>query len=255
MSDGASAATSTGAERSPPGSGRSAGIRGKLRAIGVALGLLLAGLAGSVVLGVVFTVPLVLFGGPLSDSVTFLVLAAVGQVGFLAVGGTYVRRAGGVPVRRPTRRDLAYAGGGLLAALVLVLAVSVVATVAGVAPSGSVFDDPIARDPTVALGLAALSIVLVAPAEELLFRGAIQGRLRRAFGPAGAIGGASLLFGSIHVVNFTGSAAGALVGAGVVTVGGAVFGVVYERTGNLLVPIASHAAYNTTLLVLAFLAA
>jgi membrane protease YdiL (CAAX protease family) len=231
-----------------------AGSRDRIRAVGVAVGLLIAGVVVSVVFGVVFTVPLLLFGGELSDSATFLAFAAVGQLGFLAVGGAYVRRAGGVTVRPPTRRDLAYAGGGLVAALVLVLGISVAAAAAGVAPGGSVFDDPIARDPTLALGLAVLSIVLVAPAEELLFRGAIQGRLRRAVGPARAIAGASLIFGAIHLVNFTGSVVGTLVGAGVVAVGGAVFGVVYERTGNLVVPILAHGAYNTTLLVAAFLA-
>ena len=231
------------------------GVRGKLRAVGVALGLLLAGLVVSLVLGVVFTVPLVVFGGNLPGSVTFLAFVAVGQIAFLVVGGAYVRRMGGVTVRRPTRGDLAFAAGGLAATLVLVLGIGAVATAAGVAPTGSVFEEPIAEEPTVALGLAALSIVLVAPAEELLFRGAIQGRLRRAFGPAGAIAGASLLFGSIHLANFTGSVVGAAVGAGIVTVGGAVFGIVYERTGNLLVPIVAHAAYNATLLIVAFIAA
>jgi hypothetical protein len=231
------------------------GVRGKLRAVGVSFGLLVAGLALSVGLGVAFTVPLILFGGDLTGSGTFLALAAVGQLAFLVVGGAYVRRTGGVTVRRPTRRDLAYAGGGLLAALVLVVAISAVAAAAGVAPGGSVFDEPIARDPTVALGLAVLSIVLVAPAEELLFRGAIQGRLRRAFGPVGAVAGASLLFGSVHLVNFTGAVVGAVVGAGIVTVGGAVFGAIHERTDNLLVPIVAHGAYNSVLLVVAFLAA
>lgn len=233
----------------------SVGIRGRARAIGVSVGLLLAGLAVSIVFGVAFTIPLVLFGGEVSDSATFLAFAAVGQLAFLAVGGAYVRRTGGVTLRWPTRRDLAYAVGGLLAALVLVIGISIAASAAGVAPSGSVFDDPIAQDPTVALGLAALSIVLVAPAEELLFRGAIQGRLRRAFGPAGAIAGASLIFGAIHFANFTGSVVDVMVGVGVITVGGAVFGIIYERTRNLVVPIIAHGAYNTTLLVAAFLAA
>lgn len=253
MSD--SPSTSAGAVPSGGNTDSPVGVRGKLRAVSVGVGLLLAGLVVSVVFGVVFTVPLVLFGGDLSGSLTFLALAAVGQLAFLAVGGAYVRRVGGVRVRRPTRRDLGYAGSGLLAALVLVFGISLAAATAGVAPGGSVFEDPIAQDPTVALGLAALSIVLVAPAEELLFRGAIQGRLRRAFGPVGAISGASLIFGSIHFINFTGSVVGAVVGAGVVTVGGAVFGLIYERTDNLLVPIIAHGAYNTVLLVGAFLAA
>jgi hypothetical protein len=230
-------------------------VGGKLRAVGVAVGLLIAGLLVSVTFGLVFTVPLVLFGQGLPASVTFLAFAAVGQFAFLVVGGAYVSRAGGVSVRWPTRRDLQYTAGGLLAALGLVFAISALVTAAGVAPGGSVFDDPIARDPTVALGLAALSIVLVAPAEELLFRGAIQGRLRRSFGPAGAVAGSSLIFGSIHLVNFIGSVTGAVVGAGIVTAGGAVLGTVYERTENLVVPIAVHGAYNAVLLVGAFLAA
>lgn len=149
---------------------------------------------------------------------------------------------------------ITYAGGGLFAALVLVFSISVVAAAAGVAPGESVFDDPIAADPTVALWLAVLSVVLVAPAEELLFRGAIQGRLRRAFGPVGAIAGASLLFGSIHFVNFTGSIVAAVVGVGVVTIGGVIFGLIYERTSHLVVPILAHGAYNSVLLTGAFLA-
>lgn len=231
------------------------GLRDKLLAIAVAVGLLVSGLVGSIAFGIVFTVPLLLFGSDLGSSTTFLAFAAIGQLAFLVVGGAYVRRLGDVTIHWPTRRDLVYAVGGVFTALVLVITISAAAAAAGVGPGGSVFDDPIANDPTVALGLAALSIVLVAPAEELLFRGAIQGRLRRAFGAAGAIAGASLIFGSIHFLNFTGSVVGAVVGAGVVTVGGAVFGTIYERTGNLLVPILAHGAYNTVLLVATFLLA
>lgn len=253
MSDGST--PSRDQVRTDESSDTPAGARAKLRAVAVAVGLLVAGLVVSIVFGVVFTVPLLLFGSDLTGSFEFLALAAAGQIGFLAVGVAYVRRAGGVTVRWPTPRDLAYTGGGLLAALGLVLGLSVVAAAAGVAPESSVFDDPIAQDPTLALGLAALSILLVAPAEELLFRGAIQGRLRRSFGPVAAIAGASLIFGSIHVVNFGGSVLGALVGVATITVGGAVFGTVYERTRNLVVPVLAHGAYNTVLLVVTFLAA
>lgn len=44
--------------------------------------------------------------------------------------------------------------------------------------------------------------MLIAPAEELFFRGAIQGNLRAAFGPAVAIGATGLLFGLVHVSNY-----------------------------------------------------
>lgn len=231
------------------------GGRGKLRAILVAVGLLVAALAVSLVVGVAVTVPLILFGAEFDSPVTFLGLAAVGQLAFLLVGGLYVRRAGGVRVTWPSPREWGVAVGGFLAALVLAITLGVLASAAGVAPTESVFDGPIARNPALALGLAALSILLVAPAEELLFRGALQGRLRRAFGPVGAVATASLLFGALHVANYPGALTGALVGAGIVTVGGSVFGTVYEYTGNLAVPIVSHATYNTVLLVAAFLAA
>jgi hypothetical protein len=227
--------------------------RGRLRAVGVSVGLLVAGLAVSLVFGVAFTVPLLILGTDVGGSAAFLGFVAVGQLAFLVVGYAYVRRRGGVPVRRPSRRDAVYAVGGTVGALVAVTVLSVVVATLGVAPTGSVFDEPITNDPAVALGLAALSILLVAPAEELLFRGAIQGRLRASFGPRGAVVGSSLVFGSVHVANYTGSVVGALVGVAIVTVGGLVFGTIYERTGNLLVPILAHGAYNAVLLVVTYL--
>lgn len=224
-----------------------------VRALGAALGLLVAGLAVSVGFGIVFTVPLVLFGANLDSPLTFLAFAAVGQLAFLLVGYAYVRRHGGVPIRRPTWREVWYMAVGLVVTLSAAVGLSVLFAALGVAPEGSVFEDPITRDPRVALGLAALSIVLVAPAEELLFRGAIQGRLRRSFGPVTAVVLSSLVFGSIHLLNFTGSLVGAFAGVAVVTVGGLVFGTLYEWTRNLLVPIVVHGSYNAVLLTIAFL--
>lgn len=226
----------------------------RLRAVGVALALLVGGLLISVVFGIVFTVPLILFGTNIESPTAFLALAAVGQVAFLLVGYAYARSRGGVSIRWPTRRDVRYAVAGLVGALVAAVVLSVVVTTLGVAPEGSVFDDPIMADPRVALGLAALSVVLVAPAEELLFRGAIQGRLRESFRPGMAVGLASLIFGSTHLLNYTGSVVGALGGVAIVTVGGVIFGTIYERTGNLLVPIVAHGGYNAVLLIGTYLA-
>jgi len=105
-----------------------------------------------------------------------------------------------------------------------------------------------AVDPTFLLAMAVLSVVLIAPAEELLFRGAVQGRLRERFGAVPAVAGASLLFGSMHLVNFTGALAPTVATILLLAVVGAVYGAVYERTGNLVVPIAVHATYNVVLL-------
>ncbi|WP_254273120.1 CPBP family intramembrane glutamic endopeptidase [Haloarcula marina] len=224
-----------------------------VRALGTVLGLLVAGLAVSIGFGAVFTVPLVLSGATLDSPLTFLAFAAVGQLAFLVVGYAYLRRHGGVPIRWPTRGEVRYMGVGLVVTLAAAVGLSALFAALGVAPEGSVFEDPITQDPRVALGLAALSLVLVAPAEELLFRGAIQGRLRRSFGPVASVALSSLVFGSIHLLNFTGSLVGAFAGVAVVTVGGLVFGTLYEWTRNLLVPIVVHGSYNAVLLTIAFL--
>lgn len=183
----------------------------------------------------------------------FLALTAAGQVGFLAVAYAYHRRHPelGISATVPTGRDLGVAALGTTLALVVATGLSVAVNALDLAP-GSVIDDAGSVDPSVFLGLAVLSVLLVAPVEEYLFRGVVQGRLRRAFGPVGAVAGSSLLFGSVHLANYTGSFAAVLAGALLVAATGTVLGAVYEYTGNLAVPVAIHALYNASLLLLAY---
>lgn len=226
---------------------------GAVRAVLVAVGLTVTGIIVSLVGGVAFIVPLILLEVDVQSTGPFLALTAVGQVGFLAVGYLYARYSGlVVHVSRPSLREVAVALGGVVAALVVVTAASAVFAALGLVP-GSVIGDAAFEDPTLLLGLAALSILLVAPAEEFLYRGVVQGRLRWSFGPVGAVVASSLLFGSVHLGNYTGDAAAVVSGAVVIACGGLVFGTLYERTRNLAVPIFAHAVYNTLLLVVAFL--
>jgi membrane protease YdiL (CAAX protease family) len=227
---------------------------GTVRALLVAVGLTVAGILVSLVGGVAFILPLLVLEVDVRSTGPFLFLTAVGQVGFLAVGYAYVRYSGlRVHVSRPTVREVGLALLGVLAAIVVVSVVSAVFAALGLVP-GSVIGDAALEDPTLLLGLAVLSILLVAPAEEFLYRGVVQGRLRWSFGSVGAVVASSLLFGSIHLGNYTGNVAAVVSGAVVIACGGLVFGTLYERTRNLAVPIVAHAVYNTLLLVLAFLA-
>lgn len=226
---------------------------GTARAILVAVGLTVAGIVVSLVGGVAFIIPLIILEVDVQSTGPFLALTAVGQVGFLAVGYLYARYSGlMVHISRPSLREVAVALAGVLAALVVVTVTSGIFAVLGLVP-GSVIGDAAFEDPMLLLGLAALSIALVAPAEEFLYRGVVQGRLRWSFGPVGAVVASSLLFGSIHLGNYTGNTAAVVSGAVVIACGGLVFGTLYERTRNLAVPIVAHAVYNTLLLVLAFL--
>jgi membrane protease YdiL (CAAX protease family) len=98
-------------------------------------------------------------------------------------------------------------------------------------------------------------LVLVGPAEEFLYRGAMQGQLRTVFGPAVSIGLPAVLFGLFHVPNYV-FAGVSLTSAGmwfslfVIAASGAVFGYLFERTDNLAVPILSHPLLNVVFISL-----
>lgn len=109
------------------------------------------------------------------------------------------------------------------------------------------------RNPELLLLLVPLSVLLVGPAEELLYRGVIQGRLRRAIGPVYAIVMTSALFAPIHVFGLSGSTLGVLAMLGTVFFLSLFLGALYEYTDNLVVPALVHGLYNATQFVLAYL--
>lgn len=243
--------------------GRRPEARGRGRAVGTVLGLTALALFVGLVLGVGVVGAFLALGYDVSGvealaTPEFLVASVLATQGAMAlVGYAYVRRTGFVvPVARPSRRDAAWIAGGLVAALALALAAGAVvdALVPVESQPGSVIGDIAAVDPAVLLVIGAMSVLWVAPAEEYLFRGVVQGRLRRSFGVVAAVGLTSVLFAAIHVFNFTGALAVIVAYLGVLAVVSLVFGYAYERTGNLTVPVAIHAAYNLVLSLLSYVA-
>ncbi|WP_231187538.1 CPBP family intramembrane glutamic endopeptidase [Haladaptatus sp. DYF46] len=103
------------------------------------------------------------------------------------------------------------------------------------------------QNPTIFLLLVPLSFILIGPGEELLYRGLIQGILRKSFSPVRAIILASLLFAAIHIFSLQGQLQGKLVYLSVVFALALVLGSLYEYTDNLAVPALVHGAYNATL--------
>lgn len=101
-----------------------------------------------------------------------------------------------------------------------------------------------AGDPVVYYAvMIVVSILVVGPAEELLFRGVIQSGLRRAFGPAAAIALASVMFGLLHA-GVEGTIVETFAYMGVTVVLGAILGLLYEWTENVIVPALAHGLYN-----------
>jgi membrane protease YdiL (CAAX protease family) len=108
-------------------------------------------------------------------------------------------------------------------------------------------------NPELFLYLIPLSLLVVGPAEELVFRGVVQGLMRRSFGVLPGVVLASLLFGLGHVFALSSGDAWTMV----FLTGslGLILGVLYEYTETILVPALAHGAWNATLFLIQYLSA
>lgn len=235
------------------------GDRPQARNAAIAIGL---GALGIVILLLVSTV-IGLIGTALGLSLTaaLIVGSILGQyVGFLGLSVTYFRRRGFtrdhltsyLGVRWPTLRELGIVVGGYLAILALSLVIGLfveflgLETAQGAERQVSGIEDP---SPLLAVGALALMFLVVGPCEEVLYRGVVQGRLREHFDAVPAILIASVVFACAHVIALAGSVVGAIVTIGILFVTATVLGVVYEYTGNIVVPTLLHAMHNSILIL------
>ncbi|MFB6093205.1 MAG: lysostaphin resistance A-like protein [Haloquadratum sp.] len=217
-----------------------------LRAFGsaflvVALVVLVASIAVS--LGM----PLLDAAGIARESALGLALRSAFQfVGFGVAGVGYLLATGQtdlLSIRFPTRRDLVWLALGLFGLLALYGGITVVLDALGIEGADSAIVAQGTDQPVYFLYLVPVTVLLVGPAEELIFRGIVQGLFRRAYGPAFAIAAASAVFAAIHVTSYSGD--GLLATLATVLVLGATLGTVYERSGNLAVPAVVHGLFNT----------
>ena len=170
----------------------------------------------------------------------------VAGVGYLIVTG----RTDLVGVRVPTRSDLTWLGGGLVGLVGLYVAVTAVFGALGISGADSAIVAQGADQPVYFLYLVPVTILLVGPTEELIFRGILQGLFREPYGSAVAVAAASAVFAAVHVFSYTGD--GLLATLSVVLLLGGMLGVLYEKSGNLVVPAAVHGLFNTIQFVAAY---
>jgi membrane protease YdiL (CAAX protease family) len=90
--------------------------------------------------------------------------------------------------------------------------------------------------------------LVVGPSEEFLFRGIVQSRLRERLSAIPAVAIAGSIFAVVHVIALAGSPSAVAVTVTGLLVPGLVLGVVYEYTGNLVVPWLIHSIHNSLLL-------
>lgn len=164
-----------------------------------------------------------------------------------------------VKLKLPDLKGVATIVVGPIAVFVLVAILSVIVGQVGIEPAEhqlAGLEDEV--DPAFFLYMIPVSILIIGPMEELLYRGVIQTRLREAFGPAEAIALASLIFILVHVPVYALGAAGsveALVASlGILFVGSLAFGAIYEWTKNLPVVALVHGLYNSIQFLLLYVA-
>lgn len=169
-------------------------------------------------------------------------------VGFFAVIAAYVISQDERPLidyRRPTLRDVGFVVVGLVGILVASRVVEAVVAAFGVESAQNQVVQQGTQNPELFLLMIPITILFVGPAEELLFRGVVQGLFRRAYGALPGIVAASALFGLVHYVALVGD--GKLTYVAVAVVLGLVLGVLYELSENVVVPAVVHGLFNATI--------
>ena len=225
------------------------------RAVGTAVAL---GVGGILLFGAV-TVLVGLVGGRLglATAVLFVASVIIGQyLGFVGLGLYYFRARGlswrGIRsylgVRPPTLRDLAAVVAGYVAIIVGILALLILAVRFLPAPAENQGAEFAANNPEIIPPLVVVMFLVVGPAEEFLFRGVVQNRLRERLSAIPAVAIAGSVFAVLHVVALAGSPSAVAVTVTALLVPGLVLGAVYEYTGNLVVPWMIHSIHNSMLL-------
>jgi membrane protease YdiL (CAAX protease family) len=149
----------------------------------------------------------------------------------------------------PSLRGLGWIVGGFVLLYGLNLGVTVVFSALDVEIATNQVVQDGNQDPVRFLYMIPVTLLFVAPAEELLFRGTVQGLFRRAYGVVPGVLLASFLFGFGHWLALVGTGGGKLAYVVVAALLGLVLGTLYELTENLTIPIAAHGLYNTLLFV------
>ena len=242
-------------------------LQKRISDLGTAVGLAAAGMA----LGFV---ALIFIGGAVRASgvmlpqsftiiISLLALQGVGLVGTaLFYLSTTDKDLSYTKLRKPSLRQVGIGLGSVFAMLAAVVVISVVLQALGQSAAEHGTIEQIEQNPSLALYMVPLSILVIGPCEELLFRGVIQTKLRESFSGAGAVGVASVIFSLIHIPAYGGDVIAEMVQQGGVTMENLqslgvtllvlftlalILGYAYERTGNLTVPMITHGFYNAFL--------
>lgn len=226
----------------------------KLRAVGVGVGVGVTGLIAGGLLTIVGFVLLRIFVEVGDFGLLVLSLLLTQGVGMIGAALAYVTwrgvGLGYIRARLPSLTDVVWVVVAYVVAIIGVWIIGFLLTLADAPTAENSVAETASRNPEVLLLLIPGSFLLIGPGEELLFRGVVQGRIREAFGPVPGVLIASVIFAAVHVVALVGNPRAILISVGVLMIPSLILGAAYEYTGNIVVPILIHGAYNATLFAL-----
>lgn len=226
------------------GIGRTAAV-----VVGVVVSALITNLAATLVATSVV-------GTDVSRTIPFATIVTASELAFLLVGVGYLRFRSSfhLSVRAPTKQAVPYLAGGLIAGLAVFALQFIItdAVLPGIELSpGFTEYSNVGRVTGGGLIVGAiLSLIVIGPVEEFLFRGIIQQRLLEALGPFSAVGISSVVFAFFHfypVALLSPPPAVLIHMAAYYTAMGAIFGWVYYRTDTLVAPALVHGLFNAVL--------
>ncbi|MFA9517052.1 lysostaphin resistance A-like protein [Halopenitus sp. H-Gu1] len=227
-----------------------------LRSVVLALVFIFGAIITSLIVGYVGIIVLDLTYPAAQQSETgrFLVTTAFSELGYaIFVGGLLYWKTdllpAGLRFRRPTRRDARWILGGILVLVVTEYVLTSLFSVFNAPTAQNVAAIEATKHASLLMfgGLIAESLLITGPCEEILFRGLIQGYLRRYFSAIGAILLACFFFASAHLLALQGSPSGIRNIILSLFALSLVLGFAYERTDSLFVPILIHGSYNAIL--------
>jgi len=229
------------------------------RAVGEVLATIVVAViaAGILVFGGVFGLAFATGGEP--GTVGLLIASLLGsQAAFALVAIAYVRRrgepVGAIGIEVPDVVGFVLVAVGVVSAFVLAIAAGTGVQLLGLEAAENSTASTASDVPTAFLLLIPIAIVVVGPAEELLFRGVVQRRLREVASAPVAIGTASALFAAVHVIALQGGLAARLTTIAVLFFPALVFGVLYEYKRNIVVTSLVHGIYDAIIFGALYLA-
>ncbi len=223
-----------------------------IRVLGESVGVAVAGFVVGIVFTFVAAAALLAAGISIfEEQLLAIVVQTLMLQGFaffsVALGYIYFSRYGFdmLWLRMPTLSDVIWTVLGLVGLFVALIALNLVLMTFGIESAEHGIIELGGENPEILLVMIPLSILLIGPGEELLFRGVIQRILVDRFGIWSGILVASVIFAVAHVMALIAADTTQLLTTlGIYVALSLILGGLYEKTENLVVPSVIHGLFN-----------